>query len=67
MPANRIHLGTRWEVEPGVVDIARRRTQFLLHPSHQTTTPLQQLLANAYLQGMADAAEAISTKAEASE
>ncbi|MCA6108072.1 hypothetical protein [Bradyrhizobium cenepequi] len=45
-------------------DLARRRTEFLFHVMRFGETPLHNILASAYLQGCADAGEAIHHRAE---
>jgi hypothetical protein len=49
----------RFHVERDVLDLAERRTEFLMNPVPVNILPLRRLLACAYVQGMRDAAESL--------
>jgi hypothetical protein len=49
----------RFEVPRQFLDLARRRTEFLVHVMRLGKTPLHSVLAFAYLQGINDAVQAI--------
>jgi len=44
------------------VDLAKKRTEFLTHPSHLTTMNLRTMLANAWMQGLWDATETMQNR-----
>jgi hypothetical protein len=50
----KIARGERFEVSPGERSLALRRTEYLLNMTHRS---LEDLIANAWIQGIADAAE----------
>lgn len=50
----------RFAVPLDIVDLAKRRTAFLFRIA--STMRTENVLANAYLQGMADAADVIASK-----
>ncbi len=60
--SDRLGLISRVEafnVPPGVVDLARRRTEFLLNRIVNWDMPIKQALANSYVQGMNDAMDVL--------
>jgi hypothetical protein len=42
------------EVPTAMIDVAKRRTEFLFRYMHYGDRPLREILASAYMQGMTD-------------
>ena len=55
----KIARGERIELPPGCVDLAKRRTDYLLRMTHRS---LEDLIANAWVQGVLDAGEHMTAK-----
>lgn len=61
MAPRKISRGVLLNVSPGELDLALRRTDYLLNMTHRS---LEDLIANAWVQGVLDAAEHMAAKAE---
>lgn len=61
MAPRRIARGERIDVKPEERALALRRTEFLLNMTHRS---LEDLIANAWVQGVLDAAEHMAAKLE---
>lgn len=61
MSPRKISRAERIDVSRDQLDLARRRTDYLLNMAHRS---LEDLIANAWVQGVLDAGEHMAAKAE---
>jgi hypothetical protein len=62
MAPPKIVRSERYDVPEEFMDLARRRTEFLFRHIQYGETPMKNIIASAYLQGMSDAVDALDAR-----